>query len=141
MGIYLALRITLHEKSERTGHSVVLLRKQRIFLSLATIPAWTAFYAYKVTTYLQIQPPPPDMIGIPPLPVPFYIAGLVWLVIDVLWQFWKLQLETIRGPVIDGTPESFQNRWLAPINSSSPGNQNNNKQYFTKNKLCTCGGS
>ena len=111
MGIYLALRIALHNNSERTGHSVVLLRKQRIFLLLATIPAWTAFYAYKVITYIQIQPPPPDFTGIPPLPVPFYIAGMAWLVIDVLWQFWKLQHEIIRGLVINGTPESFQNRW------------------------------
>lgn len=130
MGIYLALRITLHNKSERTGHSVVLLRKQRIFLSLATIPAWTAFYVYKITVYMQIQPPSQDFAGLPPLPIPFYIAGLTWLVIDVLWQFWKLQLETIRGPVIDGTPESFQNRWLVPINSSSSGNQNKSKHFF-----------
>lgn len=111
MGIYLALRIALHDKSERTGHSVVLLRKQRIFLSLATIPAWTALYVYKVMTFIVIYSDPPDFMGIPPLPVPFYIAGLAWLVIDVLWQFRKLQLETIRGPVMDGTPESFQNRW------------------------------
>jgi len=79
-------------------------------LSLATIPAWTVFYAYKVITYTQIQLPPPDFIAIPPLPVPFYIAGLAWLMIDVLWQFRNLQLEIIRGLVIDGTPESLQNR-------------------------------
>lgn len=109
--IYSALRILLHNESERTGYSVVLLRKERILLSLATIPAWTIYYAYRVITYMQIQPPPPDFAGLPPWPVPFYIAGLAWLVIDVLWQFRKLQHEIIRGPVIDGTPDSFQNRW------------------------------
>ena len=110
--VYSALRILLHNESERTGYSEILLRKERILLSLATIPAWTAFYAYSVITYIQTRPPPPDIAGLPPLPVSFYIAVLAWLVIDVLWQFRKLQLEIIRGPIIDGTADSFQNRWL-----------------------------
>ncbi|MGY5861342.1 MAG: hypothetical protein RTU09_03115 [Candidatus Thorarchaeota archaeon] len=109
--IYSALRIILHNESERTGYSEILLRKQRILLSLATIPAWTIYYAYRVMRYIQTMPPPPDFAGLPPLPVPFYIAGLAWLVIDVLWQFRKLQHEIIRGPIIDGTADSFQNRW------------------------------
>ncbi|NOR38783.1 MAG: hypothetical protein GQ580_04265 [Candidatus Thorarchaeota archaeon] len=103
--IYSALRILLHNESERTGYSVVLLRKERILLSLATIPAWTIYYAYRVITYMQIQPPPPDFAGFPPLPVLHYILVLALLVIDVLWQFQKLQHEIIRGPVIEGTPE------------------------------------
>jgi hypothetical protein len=109
--IYSTLRILLQTDSERTGYSVVLLRKERILLSLATIPAWTIYYVYTVMTFIVIYSDPPDFSGFPPWPVPFYIAGLAWLVCDVLWQFRKLQHEIIRGPIIDGTADSFQNSW------------------------------
>jgi len=56
-------------------------------LSLAIIPAWTIYYVYRVMTYIQIQLPLPDFIGLPPLPVLFYIAGLAWLVFDVLREY------------------------------------------------------
>ena len=58
-----------------------------MLLSLATIPAWTIYYVYRVMRYIQIQTPPPDFIGLPPLPVPFYITGLAWLVFDVLREY------------------------------------------------------
>jgi len=54
---------------------------------LATIPAWTALYAYKVMTFIQIPGDPPDFMGIPPLPVPFYIASIAWPVFDVLREY------------------------------------------------------
>ena len=136
MGICAVLRIALDGKLKKNEHSVVLLRKLIILLSLAIIPAWTIYYVHSVMTFVIIYSDPPDFAGFPPAPVPFYIMGLAWLVFDVLWQFRKLQHEIIRGPVIDGTPESL----VAPANSSSPGNQNKNKYLFTKNKLYTCGG-
>jgi len=111
MGICAVLRIALDGNLKQTEHSAVLLRKLMILLSLAIIPAWTIYYVHSVMTFVIIYSDPPDFAGFPPAPVPFYIVGLAWLMIDVLWQFRKLQLEIIRGPVIDGTPESFQNRW------------------------------
>jgi len=111
MGICFVLRIALDDKLEQTGQSVIFLRKLIILLSLAIIPAWTIYYVHSVMTFVIVYSDPPDFAGFPPLPVHVYIVVLAWLVIDVLWQFRKLQHEIIRGPVIDGTPESFQNRW------------------------------
>ena len=111
MGICAVLRIALDGKLKQTEHSVVFLRKLIILLSLAIIPAWTIYYVHSVMTFVIVYSDPPSFAGFPPAPVHFYIAGLAWLVFDVLWQFQKIQIETIRGTVIDSTPESFQNRW------------------------------
>lgn len=99
------LRIALDDKLKQTEHSVVLLRKLIILLSLTIIPAWTIYYVHSVMTFVIIYSDPPDFAGFPPLPVLHYILVLALLVIDVLWQFQKLQHEIIRGPVIEGTPE------------------------------------
>ncbi len=111
MGICSVLRIALDDKLKQTERSVVLFRKLAILLSLALIPAWTIYYVHSVMTFVVIYSDPPDFAGFPPLPVHVYIAGLALLVIDVLWQFRKLQHEIVRGPIIDGTADSFQNRW------------------------------
>ena len=111
MGICTVLRIALDDKLKQTEHSIVLLRKLIILLSLAIIPAWTIYYFHSVMTFVIIYSDPPDFAGFPPAPVFHYILVLALLVIDVLWQFRKLQHEIIRGPIIDDTPESFQNRW------------------------------
>jgi len=99
-GIYLLLRLLLQTAQEQTRRSIIHVRKLRILLSLLAIPALTFLYVDDIRYYLQYYP-----AVIPPLPAWVYIACLAWLVIDVLWQFRKLQHEIIRGPVIEGTPE------------------------------------
>ena len=103
-GLYLLLRLLLQVGPEQTRRPIIRVRKLRILLSLLAIPTSTALYIDDVMRYV------PFSFMLPPLPVSVYIACLAWLVIDVLWQFRKLQHEIVRGPIIDGTAESFQNR-------------------------------
>ncbi len=76
-GIYLLLRLLLQAEPEQTRRAIIRVHKLRIFLSLLTIPTWTAVYIDSIMTYSPLLQ----------LPILFFIASIMWLVFDVLREY------------------------------------------------------
>ena len=80
--LYFGVRVILQVWIPRGS---ITIKKCRVVLGIVSLPVISTYYLSEIIEYMSIWVP--GILAIPPMPVAFFLAWIIFLAIDTLYQF------------------------------------------------------